>query len=155
METQLELVGRFALAAALGFLVGLEREIRGKSAGIRTFALISFGAAAFTGIGVDRFPLSADRVIQGVAAGVGFLGAGVIFQREEGIVEGLTTAASAWSVAAVGVLVGAGAYVAGVLATLLALAILESDRIPVFRRVTQVRPKSQPSRRRREVSDQG
>ena len=139
MGLEISLVGRFALAALLGLLVGLDREYRGKAAGVRTFALVAFGAAAFTGIGLDRFPLSGDRVIQGVVAGVGFLGAGIIFQREGGIVEGLTTAASAWSVAAVGVLVGSGAYLAGAMATLLVLMILEIDRLPAFRRLRQRR----------------
>jgi putative Mg2+ transporter-C (MgtC) family protein len=133
--SDLTLAGRFALASFLGLVVGLEREVRGKSAGLRTFALIAFGAAAFTGIALDLFPDSGDRVIQGVVAGIGFLGAGVIFQREGGIVEGLTTAACAWAVAAIGVLVGASAYLSGILAALLVLAILQVDRVPGLRRV--------------------
>jgi putative Mg2+ transporter-C (MgtC) family protein len=128
--TDAAIAGRFALAAVLGFAIGLEREYRGKAAGLRTFALIALGSAAFTGIAIAAFPESGDRVIQGVVAGVGFLGAGIIFQREEGIVEGLTTAASVWSVAAVGVLVGASAYISGLVATLLVLVILEIDRLP-------------------------
>jgi putative Mg2+ transporter-C (MgtC) family protein len=131
----LSLAGRFALASVLGFVVGLEREVRGKSAGLRTFSLIAFGAAAFTGVGVELFPASGDRVIQGVVAGIGFLGAGIIFQREEGVIEGLTTAASAWAVAAIGVLVGSSAYVAGVLATVLVVLILQMDRLSPLRRV--------------------
>jgi putative Mg2+ transporter-C (MgtC) family protein len=115
-------------------VVGVEREYRGKSAGLRTFALIALGSAAFTGIAIARFPESGDRVIQGVVAGIGFLGAGIIFQREEGIVEGLTTAASIWSVAAIGVLIGSSAYISGLVATLLVLAILEVDRLPALRR---------------------
>jgi putative Mg2+ transporter-C (MgtC) family protein len=122
------------LAALLGFVVGVEREYRGKAAGLRTFALIALGSAAFTSIAIERFPLSGDRVIQGVVAGIGFLGAGIIFQREEGIVEGLTTAASIWSVAAIGVLIGSSAYVSGFVATFLVLAILEIDRLPALRR---------------------
>ena len=128
------IAGRFALAAFLGLVVGVEREYRGKAAGLRTFALIALGAAAFTGIAIARFPTSGDRVIQGVVAGIGFLGAGIIFQREEGMVEGLTTAASIWSVAAIGVLIGSSAYVSGLVATLLVLAILEIDRLPALRR---------------------
>jgi putative Mg2+ transporter-C (MgtC) family protein len=135
LELSLALTGRFLLAAVLGFVVGFEREYRGKAAGLRTFALIALGSAAFTAIAIERFPGSGDRVIQGVAAGIGFLGAGIIFQREEGIVEGLTTAASIWSVAAIGVLIGASAYLAGVLATLLTVAILEIDRLPLLRRI--------------------
>lgn len=133
------IAGRFALAALLGFVVGLEREYRGKAAGMRTFALIALGAAAFTGIAIDHFPISGDRVIQGVVAGIGFLGAGIIFQREEGIVEGLTTAASIWSVAAIGVLIGSSAYVSGLVATLLVVLILEIDRLPALRTLKRYR----------------
>ena len=136
MESTLEaaaLAGRLLLAAVLGFVVGLEREYRGKAAGLRTFALIALGCATFTALALDRFPISGDRVIQGVAAGIGFLGAGIIFQREEGIVEGLTTAASIWSVAAMGVLIGASSYLAGIFVTLLTVAILEIDRLPLLR----------------------
>lgn len=135
MESDLSLAARFALASILGLMVGLDRELRGKSAGLRTFALIAFGSAAFTGIALDLFPDSGDRVMQGVVAGIGFLGAGVIFQREEGIVEGLTTAACAWAVAAIGLLVGASAYLSGILGTALVLAILQVDRIPGLREV--------------------
>ena len=133
------IAGRFALAALLGFVVGLEREYRGKAAGLRTFALIGLGAAAFTAVGIARFPISGDRVIQGVAAGIGFLGAGIIFQREEGVVEGLTTAASIWSVAAIGVLIGSAAYLSGILATVLVVAILEIDRLAVLRHIKRHR----------------
>lgn len=127
--------GRMALAALLGYLVGFERESRGKAAGERTFALLAFGAAGFTALGVEAFPASAEKVIAGVATGVGFLGAGVIFRGEGGIVRGLTTAASAWAVASIGVLVGAGAYVTGIAAAALALFILELDYLPGFRRI--------------------
>lgn len=128
------LVGRMALAAVLGYVIGFEREWRGKPAGERTFALIALGAAAFTAIGVEEFPASAEKVIAGVVTGVGFLGAGLIFREATGGVQGLTTAASSWAAAAVGVLIGAGAYVAGILACLLVLAILELNRLPVLRR---------------------
>jgi putative Mg2+ transporter-C (MgtC) family protein len=64
---QLTVVGRSALAAALGFVIGLERETRGKAAGERTFALLSLGAAAFASIGGFLFPSSADRIVQGIA----------------------------------------------------------------------------------------
>src|SRR5919204_427256 len=98
---QLTILGRSALAAALGIVIGLERETRGKAAGERTFALLSLGSAAFVSIGGFLFPTSADRIVQGIAAGVGFLGGGVIFRREAGV-QGLTTAASAWAAAAIG-----------------------------------------------------
>jgi putative Mg2+ transporter-C (MgtC) family protein len=74
-------------------------------------------------------------VIQGVMTGVGFLGAGLIFQREQGVVLGLTTAASVWAIAAVGVLAGSGAYVASIIGAALVVFILELDRLPLLRRV--------------------
>jgi len=140
------LIGRMALAALLGYAIGFEREWRGKPAGERTFALIALGAAAFTAIGVEEFPASAEKVIAGVVTGVGFLGAGLIFREASGGVQGLTTAASSWAVAAVGVLIGGGAYLAGLLGAVLVLLILELNRLPVLRRFE--------ARRRRE-SDRG
>jgi len=82
-----------------------------------------------------------------VVTGVGFLGAGLIFREATGSVLGLTTAAAAWAVAAVGVLVGAGAYLSGILATVLVLFILELNRLPVMRRFD--------ARRRRDFRDRG
>jgi putative Mg2+ transporter-C (MgtC) family protein len=126
--------GRLALAAVLGFAIGFEREWRGKPAGERTFALVALGAAAFTALGVEQFPASAEKVIAGVATGVGFLGAGLIFRGAGGAVQGLTTAASSWAAAAIGVLIGAADYTSGVLATLLVILILEVDRLPFVRK---------------------
>lgn len=131
--TELSLFGRIALASLFGFLIGLEREYRGKAAGERTFALLALGAAAFTGVGVALFPASAEKVIAGVATGVGFLGAGIIFRMEEGSPRGLTTAASSWAATAIGVLCGSALYLTAALSTVLTLIILESDRIPVVR----------------------
>jgi putative Mg2+ transporter-C (MgtC) family protein len=129
-EIQLSLFGRIALASLFGFLIGVEREHRGKPAGERTFALLALGAAAFTGVGVELFPASAEKVIAGVATGVGFLGAGIIFRMEEGSPRGLTTAAGSWSATAIGVLCGSALYLTAALSTVLTLLILESDRIP-------------------------
>src|SRR6516162_6183876 len=92
---------RLGLAVVLGGAVGLEREQGGKRAGIRTHMLVSLGAALFTLIGIEVG--DATRVMQGVAAGVGFLGAGTILKlSEEHEVKGLTTAAGIWLTAAVG-----------------------------------------------------
>src|SRR4051794_2009130 len=107
LNTQLVVVGRIALAAFLGYLVGLDRALHGKDAGDRTFSLVALGSAAFVALGIELFPDSADRVIQGVTAGVGFLGAGIIF-RASGGVRGLTTAAALWAAAAGRALLGPG-----------------------------------------------
>ncbi|HEY7755544.1 MAG TPA: MgtC/SapB family protein [Actinomycetota bacterium] len=136
VEVQLALFGRAALAALLGFVIGLEREYRGKAAGDRTFALLAFAAAAITATGVEVFGLEGtSRVIQGVVAGVGFLGAGLIIRGSQTHVRGLTTAASSWAVTGVAILVGVGAYLTAALGTVLVLLILEFDAIPALRRI--------------------
>ncbi len=134
-SSDLAIFGRVALAALLGFLIGFEREVRGKPAGERTFALVAIGAAAFTGYAVERFPLFGDRVIQGLVAGIGFLGVGMIFRTDQGFIHGLTTAASAWAVAAVGVLSGGGRYVLAAPTTGLILVVLEIGHLPLIRAV--------------------
>jgi putative Mg2+ transporter-C (MgtC) family protein len=145
-HAQLVLFGRIALGAGLGFVIGLEREYRGKTAGDRTFALLAMGSAALVAIGIRLFPLTADRVIQGVAAGVGFLGAGIIFRgdRNEAEPRGLTTAAASWTAAAVGVLAGAGAYMTACLTALLVVGLLETQYMPYVRRLG-MRPQKRPS----------
>jgi putative Mg2+ transporter-C (MgtC) family protein len=102
---------RLTAAAVLGGAVGFERRREGKSAGLRTHMLVALGAAVFTLIPEEGKMTNADlsRVIQGVAAGIGFLGAGTILKLEEQHrIEGLTSAASVWLTAAVGTAVGAG-----------------------------------------------
>jgi putative Mg2+ transporter-C (MgtC) family protein len=141
---ELTLAARMGLAALLGFLVGLERESRGKSAGERTFAIVALGAAGISGLAILTFPETAGQAVAGVAAGIGFLGVGIIWRAEEGQTRGLTTAASILGVAAIGAVAGVGLYLTAILATVLALFILEFDRMPVLqglhRRVTGGRP---------------
>jgi putative Mg2+ transporter-C (MgtC) family protein len=136
LRTELILIGRVALGTFLGFLIGFERELRGKPAGERTFGLLALGAAGVTGLGVLAFPASAEKVIAGVITGVGFLGAGLIF-RERGAAQvlGLTTAASSWAAAAVGILAGAGAYLASIASCVIVLLLLEVNRLPVYRKL--------------------
>lgn len=122
---------KLLLAAFLGGIIGLERELRGKPAGLRTNILIAMGAALFTTIS-QQMAVNSDptRIAAQVVTGIGFLGAGVIL-REHGAVVGLTTAATIFVVAAIGVAVGAGLWwpsvvaAAIVLVTLLALSPLE------------------------------
>ena len=137
---ELTIAGRMALAALLGFLIGLERESRGKSAGERTFAIVALGAAGFAGTAISMFPETAGQAVAGVATGIGFLGVGIIWRAEEGETRGLTTAASILCVAALGVVTGIGLYLTAILGTALALFILEFDRMPglrgLHRRVT-------------------
>jgi putative Mg2+ transporter-C (MgtC) family protein len=127
-----ELVLRLAVAAVLGALIGLERERLEWAAGMRTHALVSLGSALFMVVSIFGFSdilnerhviLDPSRVAAQVASGIGFIGAGTIIFRRE-VVKGLTTAASIWAVAAVGLAVGGGMFLAAVCATVLALALL-------------------------------
>ncbi len=121
---------RLVIAATLGALLGFEREGKGKAAGVRTHMLVALGSALFVFIpqqaGIANNDLT--RVMQGVIAGVGFLGAGAIIKRSgeggEGGVSGLTTAAGIWMTAAIGMAAGFGREATAILSTLLALAIL-------------------------------
>ena len=120
---------RLLMAAVLGGLLGLERERKGKSAGLRTHMLVALGAALFVLIPQQAGVSDADltRVLQGLVAGVGFLGAGTIIKGDgEEDVKGLTTAAGIWLTAAIGVAAGMGREATAVLSTLMALAILST-----------------------------
>jgi putative Mg2+ transporter-C (MgtC) family protein len=120
---QLEIVARLLLAAGLGALMGMQRELRGMPAGVRTIALVTMGAALFTEL--SGLVGSEDRIAAGIVTGIGFLGAGVIF-REGYTVKGITTAATIWSAAAVGMAVGQELYLVAVLGALIVFALLES-----------------------------
>lgn len=119
-----EILMRFLLAALWGGIVGAEREYRNKSAGFRTMIMISIGSCFFTMmsvlIGGDGNP---DRIASNIVTGIGFLGAGVIFHEENRVV-GITTAATIWAVAAVGMGIGSGHYFASASASVLILFVL-------------------------------
>jgi putative Mg2+ transporter-C (MgtC) family protein len=118
---------RMLVAAVLGGLLGFEREQQGKAAGLRTHMLVSLGAALFVLI-PDQLGVAAGdmtRVLQGLVAGIGFLGAGSIIKgKDEEHTHGLTTAAGIWLTAAIGVAAGLGRDATAVLSTILALVIL-------------------------------
>ena len=126
MPIELEMVLRLLLAVALGALIGYQREKSGKTAGLRTLVLVCVGAALFTLASIDGFGVAADpsRVAAGIVVGVGFLGAGAIIRREGGAVEGLTTAATIWMVAAIGLAAGAGLYIASTVSAGIILIVL-------------------------------
>ncbi len=127
---QLAIVGRLAFAAALGAFIGLERELRGYPAGVRTVALVALGSALFTD--VSQLMGEQDRVAAGIVTGIGFLGAGVIF-REGYTVRGITTAATIWSAAAIGMAIGRELYLVAGLGAVLVFILLEAR--PVVRRL--------------------
>lgn len=131
-----ETVGRVLLAVAVGGIVGLEREVDSQPAGFRTHVLVSLGAALFTVAGLKVVGADPARVAAQVASGIGFLGAGAIL-RDAGRVRGLTTAASLWVTAALGLAAGLGAYVATVTAaviTIIVLVVLKRIERTVFPR---------------------
>lgn len=119
-ETIISLV----LAVALGAVVGLERETTHKPAGIRTHMLVSLGSALFTIVSVS-FSIDPARIAAGIVTGIGFIGAGTIFA-EKDKVQGLTTAASLWATAAIGLAAGIGDYPLALLVTVLVFLILAS-----------------------------
>jgi putative Mg2+ transporter-C (MgtC) family protein len=125
MNTELEMVLRLLLAVGLGGVIGFQREWTGKEAGLRTNMLICLGSALLTVLSVYAFPGSdPSRIAAGIAAGIGFIGAGVILHRMGGAVVGLTSAATIWVVAAIGMAAGAGKYIVAVGACALTLVVL-------------------------------
>ena len=132
VETQIELTVRLVVALLLGAVIGWERELQRMPAGFRTHALVSLGSAIFTIVSAYAFagPLSdPTRIAAQVVSGVGFLGGGAILHYG-GTVRGLTTAASLWAVAAVGMAAGAGLFVVAAVSTVLVIVALE-----VFQRI--------------------
>src|SRR5436190_21634893 len=143
---------RLALAAALGAAVGLERELREREAGLRTHLLVSLGSALFTiasaygfrdflGHGGGLVRTDPTRIAAQIVTGIGFLGAGAII-RQGLSVRGLTTAATLWVVAAIGLTTGAGYYSAAVITTALVLISLWPLRILAFKATTRFRPET-------------
>ena len=126
LETQFVVIGELFLAALLSALIGLDRERRDHSAGLRTHMLVGIGACLFTLLSAYAFPGSDPaRVASQIVVGIGFLGAGTILKREDkGEVHALTTAASIWVTAAVGMAAGVGAWFLAICATLVVWFVL-------------------------------
>jgi len=149
-----ELALRLGLAAGLGAAIGVERELREREAGLRTHLLVSLGAALFTLVSAygwtdwhfsnrEGIVFDPTRIAAQIVTGVGFLGAGAII-RQGLTVRGLTTAATLWAVAAIGMAVGAGYYSAAVLTTGVVLISLWPLRIVAFRLFARIRPEERP-----------
>jgi len=148
--TWYELLTRLAAAAALGAVVGFEREVRERQAGLRTHMLVALGSALFTVVSAYAWTafsfghasgISYDptRIAAQIVTGVGFLGAGAILHQGQ-FVRGLTTAASLWIVAAVGMAVGAGYWWAALITTGLVLFALWPLRIAIYPLLVRLRP---------------
>lgn len=141
MDQLVRVLVRVVVAAALGGLLGAERELAGKAAGLRTHMLVALGAALFVLFPAEAGMSTADlsRVIQGVATGIGFIGAGTILKRAESDeIQGLTTAASIWLTAAIGMAIGAGQLWLPVICAVAAWVILF-----VLSRFTPQKPSTQ------------
>lgn len=134
----LEMVLRVLIALLLGGLIGWERERHGISAGIRTYGAIALGACVFGVISQNIMgPGTADpsRIAAQIVTGIGFLGGGVIF-RQGDYVSGLTTAATLWATAAVGLAVSCGMYVISILTALLIFLLLYLPRLPWWKKIS-------------------
>ena len=132
------IVLRLVIAAVLGGLLGLERESKGKAAGVRTHMLVAMGSALFIIVSQQAGIIATDisRVVQGLIAGIGFLGAGTILKGDaENQVKGLTTAAGIWMTAAIGLAAGLGHEATAVLSALLTLVIL--SLVPLMTRLLE------------------
>jgi uncharacterized membrane protein YhiD involved in acid resistance len=134
---QVELALRLIAGLALGAIIGFERELHRQPAGFRTHSLVSLGAALFaiiSGYGYGGAAIDPTRITAQIVSGIGFIGAGTILQYR-GHIRGLTTAASLWSVAAIGTATGTGLYVLAVLGTILILVVLSLlDRVESYAR---------------------
>jgi putative Mg2+ transporter-C (MgtC) family protein len=132
MNTLIDMVLRLLLAAALGAVIGYQRERANKPAGLRTHILISLGSALFTVVSIFGFGDGVDvsRVAAGVVTGIGFIGAGVIFRGMRGDhVMGLTTAASVWVTAAIGLAAGVGMYLIATVVAAITVLVLMIPRV--------------------------
>ncbi|MBI2580146.1 MAG: MgtC/SapB family protein [Candidatus Aenigmarchaeota archaeon] len=127
---EIEIAAKIIIAAVVGMLIGLEREIRRKPAGMRTHALVCIGATLFTILSFSFTGGSVDtsRIAAGIVTGIGFLGAGVIFRAEDKV-KGITTAAELWVLAAIGVAIGVGMYFAAAVSTIVVLVMLWPAKI--------------------------
>lgn len=131
LSPDIQLIIKLFLAALLGGLVGLERDIHGHEAGLRTNMMIAISSCLFTILSIEAFPTVPDtggfrdtaRVAAQIVVGVGFLGAGAVIQSRDRV-RGLTTAATIWLVAAIGMAIGTGEYLAATFTVIFALAVL-------------------------------
>lgn len=131
----LEVIMRIVIAFLLGGLIGLERELHGISAGIRTYGSIALGSCIYGILSLSLAGADPSRIAAQVATGIGFLGGGVIYRQEGHYVSGLTTAATLWATAAIGLSVSFGLYFISVLTSILIYILLYLPRIPGWRKL--------------------
>lgn len=127
INLELETVFRLFLAVGLGGLIGFERQLKHRPAGLRTHMLVSLGATIFTVISLS-FDIEPARIAAGIVAGIGFLGAGSIIAHK-GHIRGITSAATLWVVAGIGLSVGVGQYLFAIIGALIVFAVLQLGKI--------------------------
>lgn len=132
MVAEAEILAKLILSAVLGLVIGLERQLHSKPAGMRTLSIVAVGATLFTIVSIS-FVSDQARVVAGIVTGIGFLGAGAIFRDKR--IRGLTTAAELWIIAAIGVAVGLGMYFLATATTILVLIVVVGGRF--FERKTE------------------
>lgn len=136
IHTELTLIPRILLATAMGGILGYERERSGHEAGIRTYAAVSLGACVLTAINLHLQLADPTRMVASIISGIGFLGAGVIFRdTNQGFVKGLTTAATLWATAAVGISIGFGMYLISTASTLILFLLLYSHNFAFLQKI--------------------
>jgi putative Mg2+ transporter-C (MgtC) family protein len=140
-EREITIVLRTVLAAMLGFVIAWERRAAGAPVRGRIITLTTMTSAALTALGAVMYPLQAPRIVAGIVTGVGFLGAGVIMRTATGEVRGQATAAGMWTMACIGIIVGAGHPVLGIIFTFMAYVIIAWDEWPIVTRLNQQRAK--------------
>lgn len=145
MDIALEILiaGKMLVALILGAVIGFDRELHGKAAGIRTYAAVCIGATIFTSVAahiVDD-PTAASRIVANIITGIGFLGAGIIYRDEKGASQGLTTAATVWCTAAVGVAVGLQMFVIALGATVILYGLISLNHQQWYLKLIAARAK--------------
>lgn len=138
IQTELLLLPRLGLAVLLGVLIGIDRETDGHDAGIRTYAAVCLGAALLTIINTHIEVVDQTRIVANIVSGIGFLGAGIIFKdNSTNSIVGLTTAATVWATAGVGIALGFGMYLLSITSTLLIILLLVARKLPYFKKVNK------------------
>lgn len=135
-QTEITLIPRLLVAMVLGVLIGLDREIDGHAAGIRTYAAVCLGATLVTIINAHIEVADQTRIVANIVSGIGFLGAGIIFKdNTNNAVSGLTTAATIWATAGVGIAIGYSMYLIAISSAILLVLLLASHHFPFVKKL--------------------
>jgi putative Mg2+ transporter-C (MgtC) family protein len=137
VQADIEVISRILIAFLLGSFIGLERERHGISAGIRTYGAICLGACVFGIVSLSVAGADPSRIAAQVVTGIGFLGGGLIFRTGDNYVSGLTTAATLWATAAVGLAVALGMYMISFVTAILIFALLFLPRLKWWKKISK------------------